>query len=117
MVILYSNAIMFAKKLTASTAKAVFGLKDSDNVGKYFFTSMQAVPAFLLSAIKGRNVRCLIPYGIDQDDHFKIAFSSVIFTWISKATSLPLIEWLFFSSTKTVLPLAEFNKSKGLPSL
>jgi tryptophanyl-tRNA synthetase len=71
--ILYNNAIMFAKKLTASTAKAVFGLKDSDNVGKYFFTSMQAVPAFLLSAIKGRNVRCLIPYGIDQDDHFKIA--------------------------------------------
>jgi tryptophanyl-tRNA synthetase len=71
--ILYNNAILFAKRLTASTAKAVFGLKDSDNVGKYFFTSMQAVPAFLLSAIKGRNIRCLIPYGIDQDDHFKLA--------------------------------------------
>ena len=71
--LLYNNAIKVSRLITASTAKAVFGFTDSDNIGKYFFTSMQAVPAFLLSALKGQNVRCLIPYAIDQDPHFKVA--------------------------------------------
>ncbi len=70
---LYNNAIKVARHLTASTVKGVFGLTDSDNVGKFFFTSMQSVPAFLVSVMKKKNVRCLIPYAIDQDDHFKIA--------------------------------------------
>lgn len=71
--LLYNNAIRIARHITASTAKAVFGFTDSDSIGKYFFTSMQAVPAFLMSAIRGENVRCLIPYAIDQDPHFKVA--------------------------------------------
>lgn len=70
---LYNNAIKVSRHITASTAKAVFGFTDSDSIGKYFFTSIQAVPSFLLSAIKGENVRCLIPYAIDQDPHFKVA--------------------------------------------
>ncbi|MCW6168847.1 MAG: tryptophan--tRNA ligase [Thermoplasmatales archaeon] len=71
--ILYNNAIKVARNITASSVKAVFGLKDSDNIGKYFFTSIQAVPAFILSYLKNENIRCLIPYGIDQDPHFKLA--------------------------------------------
>lgn len=71
--ILYNNAIKVARNITASSVKAVFGLQDSDNIGKYFFTSIQAVPAFLLSVLKGEKLRCLIPYGIDQDPHFKLA--------------------------------------------
>ena len=71
--ILYNNAIKVARNITASSVKAVFGLKDSDNIGKYFFTSVQAVPAFILSYLKNENIRCLIPYGIDQDPHFKLA--------------------------------------------
>lgn len=70
---LYNNAIKVSRHITASTAKAVFGFTDSDSIGKYFFTSIQAVPSFLLSAIKGENIRCLIPYAIDQDPHFKVA--------------------------------------------
>ncbi len=70
---LYSEAVRVSKHITASTAKAVFGFTDSDNIGKYFFTSMQAVPAFIIPALSGRNVRCLIPYAIDQDPHFKVA--------------------------------------------
>ncbi len=71
--LLYPEAMRVSRHITASTAKAVFGFTDSDNIGKYFFTSMQAVPAFLIPALSGRDVRCLIPHAIDQDPHFKVA--------------------------------------------
>lgn len=71
--LLYNQAIKVSKHINASSIKAVFGFSDSDNIGKYFFTSMQSVPAFLMSVLKGRNVRCLIPYAIDQDPHFKLS--------------------------------------------
>ena len=69
---LYKQALRVAKKITASTAKAVFGFKNEDNVGKYFFTSVQSVPAFLPSVLAGKNIPCLIPYAIDQDAHFRV---------------------------------------------
>lgn len=34
---------------------------------------MQAVPAFLPSVLKGKNIPCLIPLGVDQDPHFRIS--------------------------------------------
>lgn len=71
--LLYNNAVKVARHITASAAKAVFGFTDSDSIGKYFFTSIQAVPAFILSEIKGENIRCLIPHAIDQDAHFRLA--------------------------------------------
>ena len=70
--VLYKQAIRVAKKLTASTVKASFGLKDGNNVGEFFFTSMQSVPAFLPSVLAGKNIPCLIPHAIDQDPHFRI---------------------------------------------
>jgi len=69
---LYPQAVRVAKKLTFSTAKAVFGFKNEDNVGKIFFTSMQSVPAFLPSVQKKKNIPCLIPHAIDQDPHFRV---------------------------------------------
>lgn len=71
--LLYPEAMRVSRHITASTAKAVFGFTDSDNIGKYFFTSMQAVPAFLIPALTGKKERCLIPHAIDQDPHFKVA--------------------------------------------
>lgn len=70
---LYREAIRVAKYITFSTAKAVFGFKNESNVGKIFFTSVQAVPAFLESVRCGRNTPCLIPLAVDQDPHFRIA--------------------------------------------
>ncbi len=70
---LYNQAIKVANKITFSTAKAVFGFKNSTNIGQIFYTSMQAVPAFLESVKQGKNVPCLIPHGIDQDPHFRVA--------------------------------------------
>ncbi len=71
--ILYPEAIKIAKKITFSTIKASFGFTDSNNIGSIFYTSMQAVPAILPSVLKGKNIPCLIPLGVDQDPHFRIA--------------------------------------------
>jgi len=71
--LLYPQALRIAKKVTFNTVKAVFGLNQSSNIGQIFFTSMQAVPAFLPSVILGKNIPCLIPMGLDQDPHFRVA--------------------------------------------
>ena len=71
--LMYREAVKVAKKITFSTIKASFGFNDSNNIGSIFYTSMQAVPAFLPSVLKGRNIPCLIPLGIDQDTHFRIS--------------------------------------------
>ncbi len=71
--LMYKEACKVAKKITFSTVKASFGFSESTNVGSIFYTSMQAVPAFLPSVLKGKNIPCLIPLGIDQDPHFRIS--------------------------------------------
>lgn len=63
----YKIAIQIARHITLSTVKAAFGFKDSSNIGITFFPAMQAVPCFLPSVIKGKNLPCLIPAAIDQD--------------------------------------------------
>ncbi len=70
---LYPIALRVARRITFSTVKAVFGFTPSNNVGEVFYTSVQAVPCFLESVRQGENVPCLIPCGIDQDPHFRIA--------------------------------------------
>jgi len=69
---LYPLALSVAKRITFSVVRAVFGFQNDTNVGQIFFTSMQAVPAFLPSVLAGKNIPCLIPHGIDQDPHFRI---------------------------------------------
>ena len=69
---LYPLAIKAAKRVTFSTAKAVFGFDNSTNIGSIFYTAMQTAPAFLGSELAGKNVPCLIPCGIDQDPHFRV---------------------------------------------
>ncbi len=70
--LLYPEAIRVAKKITFSTVKASFGFDNGTNIGSIFFTAMQAVPAFLPSVLKKRNVPCLIPHAVDQDPHFRV---------------------------------------------
>jgi len=70
---MYPVALRVAKKVTFSTAKAVFGFDNSTNIGSIFYTTMQAVPAFLPTIDAGRQVPVLIPCGIDQDPHFRVA--------------------------------------------
>lgn len=69
---LYPIALRVARRITFSTAKAVFGFTTSHNIGSIFFTSVQSAPCFLESELEGRNIACLIPCGIDQDPHFRV---------------------------------------------
>ncbi len=70
---LYKQAVRVAKHITFSMIKDAFGFTAETNIGAIFYTSMQAVPAFLKSVEEGHNVPCLIPLAIDQDVHFRIA--------------------------------------------
>jgi len=70
--LMYREACKVAKRINFSTAKAAFGLTEQSNLGSIFYTSMQAVPAFLPSVIKKKNIPCLIPHAIDQDPHFRL---------------------------------------------
>lgn len=71
--LMYKEACKVAKNITFSTVKAAFGFSGETNVGSVFYTAMQAVPAFLPSVLKGKNIPCLIPLGVDQDPHFRVA--------------------------------------------
>lgn len=70
---LYKQAVRVAGHITFSTVKDAFGVGNDTNIGWIFYTSMQAVPAFLKSVEQGHNVPCLIPLGVDQDVHFRVA--------------------------------------------
>ena len=70
---LYPIAVEAAKRITFSTTQAVFGFENANNIGEIFYTSLQAAPAFLPSVDAGHDVPVLIPCGIDQDPHFRIA--------------------------------------------
>ncbi len=70
---LYPVAIRIAKKINFSTLKAAFGFTNENNIGQIFYTSMQAAPAILPSILKKKNIPCLIPLGVDQDPHFRVA--------------------------------------------
>lgn len=68
---LYNTAIRVAKKITFSTAKAVFGFGNDTNTGMIFFPAMQTVPCFLPTILKGKDVPVLIPAAIDQDPYWR----------------------------------------------
>lgn len=70
---IYKIALQVAKKVTFSTAKAVFGFTNSSNIGIIFFPAVQASPAFMAQMLEKKNVNCLIPCAIDQDPYWRIA--------------------------------------------
>ena len=54
--LLYPEAIKVAKRITFSTVKAAFGMSNETNIGSIFYTAMQAVPAFLPSVLKKKEI-------------------------------------------------------------
>jgi tryptophanyl-tRNA synthetase len=69
---MYKIAVQVAKRVTTSSAKAVFGFTNETNIGMMFWPAMQAAPCFLPSVLEGKPVRTLIPAAIDQDPYWRI---------------------------------------------
>jgi tryptophanyl-tRNA synthetase len=69
---LYPIALEIAKRITFSTAKAVFGFSSSTNIGMIGFPPIQAAPCFLPSLIEGKPTPVLIPAAIDQDPYWRM---------------------------------------------
>jgi tryptophanyl-tRNA synthetase len=69
---LYRISLEVAKRITYSTIKSLFGLKDSDNIGIIFYPAIQSVPCFLQSERENRKVAVLIPAAIDQDPYWRM---------------------------------------------
>lgn len=66
---LYPNTLRVQKNITLNQMKGIFGFSDSENVGKFAYPPVQAVPAFsnTFPHIFGENsnIQCLIPAAID----------------------------------------------------
>jgi tryptophanyl-tRNA synthetase len=66
---LYPNILKVQKATTFNQIKGIFGFNESDNIGKFAFPPVQAVPSFSNSFphIFGmdRKYLCLIPAAID----------------------------------------------------
>jgi tryptophanyl-tRNA synthetase len=69
---LYKISTEIAKRITFSTAKAVFGFTNSNNIGMIGFPPIQGAPCFLPSLIEGRPTSVLIPAAIDQDPYWRM---------------------------------------------
>jgi tryptophanyl-tRNA synthetase len=69
---IYRIGLRVAKRITYSTAKGVFGFRDSDNIGRIWHPALQAMTCFLQSEREGENIPCLIPAGIDQDNYWRM---------------------------------------------
>jgi tryptophanyl-tRNA synthetase len=73
---LYPNVLRVQKNVNYNQIKGVFGFNDSDNIGKFAYPPVQAVPSFCntFPHIFGtrKNVRSLIPCAIDQDPYFRM---------------------------------------------
>jgi len=69
---LYPIATEIAKRITFSTAKAVFGFSNSTNIGMIGFPPIQAAPCFLPSIIEDKPTPVLIPAAIDQDPYWRV---------------------------------------------
>ena len=53
---MYRIAVEVAKRVTFSTARAVFGFTNDSNIGMIFYPSIQAMPCFLPSVLKGKKI-------------------------------------------------------------
>lgn len=73
---LYPNFIKMQKHVTLNQIEGIFGFNGSDNVGKWAYPPLQAVPAFsntFTEIFGGRtDIPCLIPEAIDQDPYFRM---------------------------------------------
>jgi tryptophanyl-tRNA synthetase len=81
---MYPNIVRIQKCVTMNQVRGIFGLGESDNIGKISFPAIQAAPSFSTSFphIFGteKNIPCLIPCAIDQvNGLLKIIYTSWVY--------------------------------------
>jgi len=64
---IYPKLVEISRKITFSTAKAVFGFTNETNIGLIFYPAYQIAPTFF-----EKEKRVLIPSAIDQDPYWRI---------------------------------------------
>ncbi|MEM2637353.1 MAG: tryptophan--tRNA ligase [Candidatus Korarchaeota archaeon] len=69
--ILYKFAAIFARRITFSTARAIFGFENSHNIGWIFYPAMQTVHILLPQILHGP-IPTIVPVGIDQDPFIRL---------------------------------------------
>jgi len=69
---IYKYAAQIAKRITYSTAKAVFGLKPESNVGWSFYPAMQAAHILFPQFYTKKKHISVVPVGIDQDPFIRL---------------------------------------------
>ncbi len=69
---IYKYAARISKRITYSTAKAVFGLKPENNIGWTFYPAMQAAH-ILFPQFKAGPHNVVVPVGIDQDPFIRLS--------------------------------------------
>lgn len=68
---IYKYASRIAKKITYSTAKAVFGLKPENNIGWSFYPAVQAAHILFPQFVRGKHMT-VVPVAIDQDPFIRL---------------------------------------------
>ena len=68
---IYKYAAQIAKKITFSTAKAVFGFTGGNNLGWIFYPAMQSAHVYFPQFEEGEH-RTIVPIAIDQDPYMRI---------------------------------------------
>lgn len=69
---IYKFAAQIAKRITYSTAKAVFGLQPENNVGWSFYPAMQAAHILFPQFYTKQKHISVVPVGIDQDPFIRL---------------------------------------------
>lgn len=70
---IYKYAARVAKRITYSTAKAVFGLKPESNIGWSFYPAMQVAHILAPQFFTKEKHRTLVPVAIDQDPFVRLS--------------------------------------------
>src|SRR3989344_6118293 len=68
---IYPYAARIAKRITYSTAKAAFGLKEGNNIGWSFYPAMQAAHILFPQFYRGKHMT-VVPVAIDQDPFIRL---------------------------------------------
>jgi tryptophanyl-tRNA synthetase len=68
---IYNFAIKLSKKINLSEVKATYGYKNEDNIGLYFYPSIQSAH-ILFPQFKFKIKHVLVPIGPDEDAHIRI---------------------------------------------